>query len=99
MRAAASTGRKKRMDRFYNFRMNLPRLLAAAVSVLTSMPGLAQVVQYDKPEREQFLLQGAKREGEVMIYTSLVPEDLTALSAAFERKYGLKLKSWRANSE
>jgi iron(III) transport system substrate-binding protein len=38
-------------------------------------------------------------EGEVMLYTSLVPEDLTALAAAFERKYGVKLKSWRANSE
>src|SRR2546425_118728 len=38
-------------------------------------------------------------EGEVMLYTSLVPQDLTALAAAFERKYGVKLKSWRANSE
>jgi iron(III) transport system substrate-binding protein len=59
----------------------------------------AQVVQYDKPDRERFLLQGAKKEGEVMIYTSLVPEDLTALAAAFERKYAVKLSSWRANSE
>ena len=38
-------------------------------------------------------------EGEVMLYTSLVPEDLTALGAALERKHGVKLKSWRANSE
>jgi len=74
-------------------------LLLATVCVFVSMSGVAQVVQYDKPDREQFLLQGAKKEGEVMIYTSLVPEDLTALAAAFERKYGLKLKSWRANSE
>jgi iron(III) transport system substrate-binding protein len=28
-----------------------------------------------------------------------VPEDLTALAAAFEKKYGVKLKTWRANSE
>ena len=28
-----------------------------------------------------------------MIYTSLVPEDLTALGAAFERKYGVKLRA------
>ena len=34
-----------------------------------------------------------------MLYTSLVPEDLTPLSAAFEKKYGVKLKTWRANSE
>jgi iron(III) transport system substrate-binding protein len=39
------------------------------------------------------------QESEVMLYTSLVPEDLTPLSAAFEKKYGVKLKTWRANSE
>src|SRR5438093_6595167 len=39
------------------------------------------------------------QEREVMLYTSLVPEDLTPLSAAFEKKYGVKLKTWRANSE
>ncbi|HEY3074558.1 MAG TPA: extracellular solute-binding protein [Burkholderiales bacterium] len=44
-------------------------------------------------------LAEARKEGEVMLYTSLVPEDLTPLSAAFERRYGVKLKTWRANSE
>src|SRR5260370_36208311 len=39
------------------------------------------------------------QEREVMLYTSLVPEDLTPLSAAFEKRYGVKLKTWRANSE
>ena len=36
---------------------------------------------------------------EVMLYTSLVPEDLVAISAGFEKKHGVKLKTWRANSE
>jgi iron(III) transport system substrate-binding protein len=44
-------------------------------------------------------LAAAKKEGEVSIYTSLVAEDLRALSAAFERKYGVKVKGWRAGSE
>src|SRR6267142_4564174 len=39
------------------------------------------------------------QEGEVMLYTSLVPEDLVAISAAFEKRHGIKLKTWRANSE
>src|SRR5688572_15382678 len=84
------------MARFYNSGMNALRLL---IMLAIAMPAFAQIVQYDKPDREQFLLQGAKKEGELMVYTSLVPEDLTALGAAFERKYGVKLKSWRANSE
>ena len=67
---------------------------------ILALPALALAqVQYEGADREQFLAQGAKKEGEVMLYTSLVPEDLTALAAAFDKKYGVKLKTWRANSE
>jgi len=86
------------MRGFYNPGMHLFRVFPFLFALVPPI-SLAQVVQYDKPDREQFLLQGARKEGEVMIYTSLVPEDLAALAAAFERKYGVKLKSWRANSE
>ena len=78
----------------------LAALLAAPAVALAQAPDpSAQIIRYEKPDREQFLVQGAKKEGEVLLYTSLVPEDLTALAAAFERKYGVKLKTWRANSE
>jgi len=73
------------MRRFYNPGMHLFRVLPFLFALVSPL-ALAQVVQYDKPDREQFLLQGARKEGEVMIYTSLVPEDLAALAAAFERK-------------
>jgi iron(III) transport system substrate-binding protein len=76
----------------------LARIFSALLAVLLAAPIAAQV-QYDGPDREKKLVEGAKKEGEVMVYTSLVPEDLTALSAAFEKKYGVKLKTWRANSE
>jgi len=59
----------------------------------------AQIVQAERPDREQFLAQGASKEREVVVYTSLISEDLTALSAAFEKKYGVKVKGWRAGSE
>jgi len=49
--------------------------------------------------QDQKVVDAAKKEGEVMLYTSLVPEDLGPLGAAFEKKYGIKLKTWRANSE
>ncbi|MBC8023853.1 MAG: ABC transporter substrate-binding protein [Burkholderiales bacterium] len=45
------------------------------------------------------LVQAAKKEGEVSVYTSLIAEDLGALSQAFERKYAIKVKGWRAGSE
>jgi iron(III) transport system substrate-binding protein len=59
----------------------------------------AAIVSYENPDREQFLLRGAKKESEVSVYTSLISEDLAALSAAFEKKYGIKVKGWRASSE
>jgi iron(III) transport system substrate-binding protein len=59
----------------------------------------AQIVTTERADREQFLAQGAKKEGEVSVYTSLISEDLAALSAAFEKKYGVKVKGWRAGSE
>src|SRR5207244_3136167 len=66
------------------------RKRAALVSASIGAPALAQA-----PD----VVPAAKKEGEVMLYTSLVPEDLTPLGAAFEKKYGVKLKTWRANSE
>jgi iron(III) transport system substrate-binding protein len=56
-------------------------------------------LMHEGAEREQVLMQGAKKEGEVAVYTSLIAEDLGALSAAFEKKYGVKVKGWRAGSE
>ena len=74
--------------------------MRALLAVLLAVPTLALAqVQYEGADREKLLAAGAKQEGEVMLYTSLVPEDLTALAAAFEKKYGVKLKTWRANSE
>jgi iron(III) transport system substrate-binding protein len=81
------------------------RIFLAAACALASLASAqapdpsAQVIQYEKPDREAFLAAGARKEGEVTVYTSLISEDLTALSAAFEKKYGVKVKGWRAGSE
>jgi iron(III) transport system substrate-binding protein len=74
-------------------------LLAPAFAAAQAADPSAPIVQYERPDREQFLAQGAKKEGEVAVYTSLIAEDLAALSAAFERKYGARVKGWRAGSE
>ena len=81
------------------------RLLLAALLVLPactlaqSPDPSARILQYPGADREQFLVQGARKEGEVVVYTSLISDDLTSLSAAFEKKYGVKVKGWRAGSE
>ncbi|HET9650938.1 MAG TPA: extracellular solute-binding protein [Usitatibacter sp.] len=61
---------------------------------------VAELAAYDKPDREQKLAAGAKKEGELAIYTSAQSDDMGALVKAFEAKYpGIKVTMWRSSSE
>ena len=57
------------------------------------------VYLYKGADREQRLVQEAKREGSLVLYTSLAPTESTPLGQAFEKKYGIKVEIWRAVSE
>jgi len=59
----------------------------------------ADVAAYAAPDRAQKLAEGAKKEGALEIYTSAQSDDMGALVAAFEKKYGVKVNVWRASSE
>ena len=50
-------------------------------------------------ERLKRLTEGAKKEGLVSIYTSMPVDDMSALTSAFEAKYGVKARVWRSGSE
>ena len=54
---------------------------------------------YTGADREQKLIAGAKKEGELTIYTSAQADDIGALAKVFEAKYGVKVQIWRAGSE
>ncbi|MDB5772113.1 MAG: hypothetical protein JWM42_2487 [Burkholderia sp.] len=54
---------------------------------------------YQGADREKRLLEGAKKEGTVVIYTSLNLKDSVPITEAFEKKYGIKTALWRAGSE
>ena len=92
--------------------MNQPKftlfacLLAAGVALPAAV--LAQVKQnataadvglYAGADRLQKLIEGAKKEKELNLYTSAQSDDMGALTAAFEKKYGVKASIWRASSE
>ena len=76
-------------------------LLLAAV--FSSNVGLAQTVvdvaAISGPDRMQKILDGAKREGIVNVYSSATVEDMTAITAAFQKKYGVKVALWRGGTE
>ena len=70
--------------------------LAARAQSKASAPELAA---YAGADRQQRLVEGAKKEGPLSIYTSLQSDDMGPLVAGFEKKYGLKLTVWRAGSD
>src|SRR3954462_5734888 len=55
--------------------------------------------RYQGADREARLVQRAKQEGTVVLYTSLAPTESKPLAEALEKKYGLKVELWRALSD
>jgi ABC-type Fe3+ transport system substrate-binding protein len=84
-------------------RSRLLTTLAAALAACGISGAFAQTLTelaaYDKPDREQKMLAGAKKEGTLEMYTSAQSDDMGALVQAFEKKYGVKVNMWRASSE
>jgi iron(III) transport system substrate-binding protein len=60
---------------------------------------MAELANYEGADRLQRLIDGAKKEGNLSIYTSAQSDDMGALIAGFEKKYGIKASVWRAGSE
>jgi iron(III) transport system substrate-binding protein len=68
-------------------------------SALAQTNRVAEVATYQGADRGQRLLEGAKKEKELTFYSSIPTDDISALVAAFDKKYGVKVKVWRADSE
>lgn len=61
--------------------------------------GMAELAQYAGADRLQRLVDGAKKEGALNIYTSAPADDIGSLVTGYEKKYGVKVSVWRAGSE
>src|SRR5262245_28297554 len=82
--------------------------IALLAALLAAAPALAQikadataadVALYAGPDRLQKLIEGAKKEGELNLYTSAQADDIGAVAAAYEKKYGVRVSMWRSSSE
>jgi iron(III) transport system substrate-binding protein len=54
---------------------------------------------YEGADRDQKLVANAKQEGVVNLYISMQERDSAPLTAAFEKKYGIKVNLWRASPD
>jgi iron(III) transport system substrate-binding protein len=69
--------------------------------ILLQLPAQAQtsVPMYEGADRTQRLIDGAKREGTLTVYTSMAAKDGAQVVAGFEKKYGIKVALWRAGKQ
>src|SRR5260221_14344016 len=67
------------------------RGLAACVLALCASAAAA--------ERDAGLVERARKEGALTLYTSMQLVDSRPLTEAFEKKYGIKVNLWRASGE
>ena len=79
-------------------------LLGFAASAQAQSPPAApspnrQVYLYQGADRDKRLADEARKEGQVMLYSTMTVADGKALSAAFEKKYGVKVTHWRSGAE
>lgn len=76
----------------------LAPLLARAQRGGTDSPNRA-IYMYKGADRDARLAAPAKRQGVVVMYTSLNLKDSVPITEAFEKKTGIRVELWRASSE
>ena len=64
----------------------------------TAAPTTASLGRLTGPDRTQRLIEGAKREGALTVYSSIPLATMTEITGAFEKKYGIKVEYWRASA-
>src|SRR3989442_9371316 len=73
--------------------------LAMLASALSAFAQDASLLRYDGPDRARKLIAAAQKEGSFTLSQSFAEKDLPPLTAVFEKRYGVKVRVWRANSE
>ena len=74
---------------------------AAWIGAQTNTAGAQEILTYRGADREQAILDGARKEGQVVLYSSLIVNQATRpLSQAFMKKYPfIKMTFWRGDTE
>jgi iron(III) transport system substrate-binding protein len=94
------------MSKESGFVRGVVRVLATASALVLPVLGASaesaeDILLYKGPDREQKLIEGARKEGQVVIYSALiVNQAMRPIAEKFQKKYPfLKLSYWRADSE
>ena len=85
------------------YRLGTAGLLALALALLGSAAAAraadTSLLASTAADREPKLEAAARREGALSFYTSIAQKDLDPVIAPFEKKYGIKVTTWRASGD
>ena len=73
--------------------------LPPAFSQTNQASGIAEIANYQGPDRGQRLIAGAKKERELLLYTNIAATDIEKITPDFTRRYGVKLNVWKAGPD
>src|SRR5258708_5048700 len=95
----AAMRRREAARSFAMYAIAAAGLFAVGVPAHAQSPaGNREIFAYRGADREARLAERARKEGTVVVYTSLAPSESKPLAAAFEKKHGIKVQLWRALS-
>ena len=83
-------------------RVSLIILLASMILIRsTSAATVEEIALLNRPDRQKILVEGAKKEGKISWYTSLIVDQVVRpVKEAFEKEYPfIQVEFFRANSE
>ncbi|TFL10043.1 extracellular solute-binding protein [Pusillimonas caeni] len=72
--------------------------LSAACVFPAHAASFADLAFKDTPQRHEQLVERARREGSLTLYTSIPSKDMAVLTADFEKRYGVHVNVWRAST-
>ena len=73
-------------------------LAGFAFAIAITAQAQSDLASYAGADRMERLAAAAKKEGGFTLYTSFAEKDLPTLIPPFEKKYGVKVKVWRAST-
>lgn len=74
-------------------------LAAAGLGLALTAGAQTPLATYEGADRLQRIVEAAKKEGTLTLYTTIAEKDLPAIIKPFEIKYGIKVNVWRGGTD
>jgi len=70
------------------FKFIMPCFIVVSLPVGSRAASVEEIALYNKPDRQKMLIEGARKEGKITWYTSLIIDQVVRpMKAAFEKEY------------